>query len=106
LVCRKDFQAAYQAGRRRAGQYAVVFCRRRESGITRFGMSAGRSLGNAVERNRIRRRVREVVRLHQREIASGWDIVIQPRRSVGRAPFVTLEKELVDLLRSLTSSAH
>ncbi|HEV2386185.1 MAG TPA: ribonuclease P protein component [Candidatus Acidoferrales bacterium] len=104
LVRRKDYEAVYQGGKRRAGPLAVVFCRPNGLRRIRFGTSAGRQLGTAVERNRIRRRVREVVRLHHREFTPGWDIVIQPRRSVGRAAFASLEKELVEQIRSLTGS--
>jgi ribonuclease P protein component len=104
LVRRKDFEAVYRSGKRQAGRQFVVFCRRNGLGATRFGMSAGRRLGTAVVRNRIRRRIREILRLHQREIATGWDIVIQPRRVVGREPFASLETELVKLLRTLTGS--
>ena len=105
LVRRKDFEAVYRSGKRRAGPQFVVFLRPNGLDETRFGMSVGRRLGTAVERNRVRRRVREIVRLHRREVAAGWDIVIQPRRSAARAPFALLEKELVGLMRSLTGSA-
>ena len=52
-------------------------------------------------RNRIRRRVREIVRCHRQEISAGWDIVIHPKRSVGEAPFVALTEDLLRLLRKL-----
>jgi ribonuclease P protein component len=104
-VRRKDFEAVYRSGKRRAGPQLVVFARAGGRAETRFGWSVGRGFGTAVERNRIRRQLREIVRLHRREIAAGWDIVIQPRRSAARAPFASLEKELVGLVRSLTGSA-
>lgn len=104
LVRRKEFEAVYRGGKRRASRHFVVFCRPSGLPLSRFGMSVGRQLGTAVARNRIRRRVREILRLHQREIANGWDIVIQPRRSAGQAPFASLQKELMELLGSLTGS--
>ena len=61
-------------------------------------------MGGAVKRGRVRRRVREIVRLHRQEFGSGWDIVIQPRITAGQAQFASLEKELVGLIYSLTSS--
>lgn len=51
-------------------------------------------------RNRIRRRVREILRLHRTEIPAGWDIVVHPRSAVARADFRALESELLGLLRS------
>lgn len=59
-----------------------------------------RALGGAVVRNRLKRRIREILRLHRQEIATGWDIVIHPRSSVATAPFGALEQELVELLKS------
>jgi ribonuclease P protein component len=62
-------------------------------------------LGGAVVRNRIRRRIREILRLHRREIPQGWDIVVHPRSSVARAKFAGLEEELVRLIRSAAKAA-
>jgi ribonuclease P protein component len=52
-------------------------------------------------RNRIRRRIREILRRNISEIPSGWDLVIHPRRSVAEATFAPLEAELLSLLRSV-----
>jgi ribonuclease P protein component len=60
-----------------------------------------KALGGAVARNRIRRRIREIMRRNQSEISSGWDFVIHPRRSVKEAQFAALEAELLGLLRGL-----
>ena len=51
-------------------------------------------------RNRIRRRIREILRIHMSEIPTGWDIVIHPRATVARTEFSPLTTELVGLLRS------
>ncbi len=53
-------------------------------------------------RNRMRRRIREILRRNISEIPSGWDLVIHPRRSVAQASFAPLETELLSLLRSAT----
>ena len=66
---------------------------------SRFGMSIGRALGGAVVRNRIRRRLREILRQHRQEISSGWDIILHPRGSVATAEFPALTEELLGLLR-------
>jgi ribonuclease P protein component len=72
---------------------------------SRFGISVKKALGGAVIRNRIRRRIREILRRNRTEIPSGWDIVIHPRSSVARAEFAPLEAELVRLLRGIQNSA-
>jgi ribonuclease P protein component len=75
-----------------------VFFRVNQLPHSRFGFSIKKALGGAVVRNRIRRRVREVVRCHRTEIPAGWDIVIHPKSKVERAPFATLAEDLLRLL--------
>jgi ribonuclease P protein component len=53
-----------------------------------------------VVRNRIRRRVREIVRCHRAEIASGWDFVIHPKSNAAQADFAALTADLLRLLHN------
>jgi ribonuclease P protein component len=98
LLHRAEYDAVYSEGKRRASREFTVFLRRNTLPISRFGWSIKKALGNAVRRNRIRRRLREILRLHRGEIAQGWDIVIHPRRSAATAPFAALTAELLKLL--------
>ena len=101
LVRRGDFDTVYRAGKRFASSHFTVFVRRNELALNRFGFSIKKALGGAVVRNRIRRRVREIVRCHRQEIAAGWDIVIHPKSSVAKAPFVVLTEDLLRVLGKL-----
>jgi ribonuclease P protein component len=124
LLKRVEYEAVYGAGQRRSSPQFSVFFRaqtappmlsagrelaRDDSSIgpkatsrtSRFGISVKKALGGAVVRNRIKRRVREILRRNRTEIPTGWDIVIHPRSSVARAEFAPLEAELVRLLRSI-----
>jgi len=74
--------------------------------MSRFGISVKKALGGAVVRNRIKRRVREILRRNRTEIPTGWDIVIHPKSSVALAAFAPLEAELVRLLRSIHTSGQ
>ena len=56
-------------------------------------------------RNRIKRRIREILRRNRTEIPTGWDIVIHPRATVAKAAFPLLEAELLRLLKGIRSSA-
>jgi ribonuclease P protein component len=98
LLRRAEYDAVYSEGRRRSGREFTIFLRPNGLDITRFGWSIKKALGNAVWRNRIRRRLREILRLHRGEIAQGWDIVIHPRNSAGKVPFSELTVELLKLM--------
>jgi ribonuclease P protein component len=63
-----------------------------------------RSLGGAVARNRIKRRVREAVRLHLGCLKPQWSIVINPRRKAFDAPLTELEREVKRLLARCNGS--
>ena len=104
LVRRGDFDAVYRAGKRRASSHFTVFFRPNELPQSRFGFSIKKALGNAVVRNRLRRRIREVVRGHRLEIPAGWDMVIHPKDTVERAEFAVLTADLLRLLQSVTGS--
>jgi len=100
LLRRGEFDAVYRDARRCSGRHFTVFFRPNGLERTRFGISVKRALGGSVVRNRIRRRVREIFRLHRMEIPAGWDIVVHPRSSVATAEFRALETELLSLMKS------
>jgi ribonuclease P protein component len=97
-VRRSEYDAVYREGRRRTSREFAVFLRANGLDESRFGWSIKKALGSAVKRNRIRRRIREIVRLHRQEISPGWDIVIHPRTSVATADFAAVTSELLKLL--------
>jgi len=78
-----------------------VFCRSLGTQAeARVGLAVPRSLGNAVTRNRAKRRLREAVRRHWQDLAGGLEVVIHARRNVVTADWPTLEGELVRLFRA------
>ena len=101
LVRKGDFDRVYQAGKRFSSSHFTVFVRRNELALNRFGFSIKKALGGAVVRNRIRRRLREMLRCHRQEISAGWDIVIHPKGSVAKAPFAAMAQDLVRLMKQL-----
>jgi ribonuclease P protein component len=96
---RADFQHVYDRGRKHQGRYMIVFTLPRDGRPTRLGIAATRKMGIAVERNRAKRRVRELFRHHP--APAGFDIVVVPRRPLVSAAFVTLEAEYVATLGRL-----
>ena len=130
LLKRVEYEAVYGAGQRRSSPQFSVFFRAHAAlpneaigreppreGFTaaktlapgrasRFGISVKKALGGAVVRNRIKRRIRDILRRNRMEIPTGWDIVIHPRSTVAQAAFAPLEAELVRLLRSLQNAGQ
>ena len=101
LVRRGEFDAVYRTGKRRSSSHFTVFFRANQMPQSRFGFSIKKALGGAVVRNRMRRRMREIVRCHRQEIPAGWDIVIHPKSKVARTEFVQLTQELLGLMKNL-----
>lgn len=103
LTRRVDFRAA-ASGLRAPGSAFVVQARRRaEAGPVRVGFTVSRQVGNAVERNRVRRRLREVVRLTA-GMHGGHDYVLIGRRAALAAPFGEMKRELDAALRRIHDS--
>ena len=67
----------------------------------RVGLTAGRVLGKAVERNRIKRRMREAVRLNLNVLTRDVDVVLHPRRTVLTADFAHLRGEVSKIFLSI-----
>jgi ribonuclease P protein component len=92
---RADFRAA-AAGTRVPGRAFVLQARRRaDEGTVRVGFTVSRQVGKAVERNRVRRRLREIVRLADAgNLRAGHDYVLIGRRVALNAPFGEMVREL------------
>jgi ribonuclease P protein component len=107
LLKHSDFDRVYKQGRRHFSSHMTVFYLRRaegssSSGGARVGFTVGRVLGGAVDRNRIKRRLREAVRL-RRSVLTGLmgpagacsvDVVINPKKSVLTVEFSTVLDEV------------
>ncbi len=101
LLRHADFQHVYQLGKRQfTGNMTVFFLRRSSdtttqspSGELRGGLTVGKVLGNSVERNRIKRRMREAVRQWQ-DWDAPVDVVFNPRKSVIDLPMQQLTDEV------------
>jgi ribonuclease P protein component len=95
LLRHSDFERVYKEGRRHFSARMTVFYLRRAKGEgIRVGFTVGRILGGAVERNRIKRRLREAVRLRAVMAAAAVDVVINPKKSVLKADFAELVGEI------------
>jgi ribonuclease P protein component len=117
LLKHQDFQRVYQQGRRHFSGNMTVFYLRTQAeavpepnqagtiaalrtqgeGCVRIGFTVSRALGGAVQRNRMRRRAREAVRLHLgmlKAVTGAVDVVINPKTSLLLADFAEISQEI------------
>ncbi|MBO0661647.1 ribonuclease P protein component [Jiella sp. MQZ9-1] len=95
LKKRTEFLAARRGRRLNGPFFFIEALDRGDDRPARFGLTVTRKVGNAVERNRIRRRLREAIRLEaEADMAPGIDYVVVARRDVLTAPFTVLSQEL------------
>jgi len=99
-----DFVRAYAAARKRQSASASWFLAPQPPGApassaARVGLTVGKVLGKAHERNRIKRRMREALRRHVDLLPAGFDLILHPRRSVLTIEFAQLEAEIVLILQ-------
>ena len=95
LLKHADFQAVYKQGRKHFSGNMTAFYRENDRPAgPRVGLTIGKVLGGAVVRNRIRRRMRALVRQHLNELARPLDLVLHPRKSVLTLKFAQLDAEI------------
>lgn len=101
LKKRRDFTRVYQRGKSRAGR-CLVLCRRK-TGLSdyRVGFTVSKKVGNAVTRNKIRRRLKEISRLRPELFTCGYDYIIVARPSVVNLSYHEMERELEQLIKKL-----
>ena len=105
LLKRKEFRRVYDEGARlSSASYAVFHLNRGGDGQARAGFSVPKALGKAVVRNRLRRRLREAVRLELWRIDGPWDFVFHPRKPVLEISMPALRREVERILAKCGTS--
>lgn len=100
LKRRSDFRRVFRAGTSVANrQFILYIYHRKEEGPPRVGVSVSKKLGKAVKRNRIRRRIKEVVRQWVEEIPDGVDLVVIARQPVATMDFSQIRSSLNHLFK-------
>ena len=106
LARRSDFRKTYDEGKKLAGRYLVLFVRPGGAGAIRLGLTVTKRVGCAAERNRARRRLREVFRREARATLernrwTGTDVVVNLRDGAAAAGVRELAEDFDRLLRRL-----
>ena len=114
LAKHADYQRAYAASRKRQSASMSWFLAPQSPPAVgaplpltpRVGLTAGKVVGKAHERNRLKRRMREALRLHTDLFPRGCDLILHPRRTVLTIEFAKLEAEIVRILKQATAEAQ
>lgn len=114
-----DYQRVYVASRKQfAKQMSYFFLLRHplgpdgsplrdvDPGAARVGLTVPKAMGKAVDRNRIKRRMREAVRRQLTLLRTPVDVVLHPRRSVIDLEFATLEREVAAVFRAIQRASE
>ena len=95
------FRRLYRSGKNAANRYLVIYCRGNGSAGNRIGITVNAKLAHAVHRNRVRRQLREIYRLHEAEFTPGHDLVVVVRSRAIGAPYGKLESAYLSLAAQL-----
>ncbi len=107
LLKHADFDRVYREGRRHFAVHMTFFALPRDGGSgPRVGFTVGRALGGSVGRNRIRRRLREAVRVNLHALEMPVDVVINPKRSAMTAEFAALAAEVNQAFEKIGSAVR
>ncbi len=95
------FRRLYHRGKSGVSPYFAVYCQPNRGGVSRLGITTGTKLGNAVKRNRVRRRIRSLYRENEGQLRSGYDIVVVARTRAITAPYHQLNRSFLHLMDQL-----
>lgn len=95
----KNFQTVYRLGRSYANRMLVVYVIKRNDQHSKVGFAAGKRLGNAVTRNRVKRLLREVYRLNQFRLVKGIDLLLVGRKPMTTVKYNVVEKSFLDIAK-------
>lgn len=94
LKSSRDFQKVYDKGKSFANRYLVIFFLNNELNHNRVGFVTTKKLGNAVKRNKYKRRLKEAYRNTQNDILKGYDIIILFRKKIPEIDYSDIKSAL------------
>ena len=104
ILNRKDFVNLNRCGKRHHTAHFTVILRENGLGITRLGITVSKKTGNAVQRNRVKRRIREFFRLHKDDVPIRNDVLIIAKKDACQLDFRQVEEELGDFFTDQRSN--
>lgn len=98
---RRDFTRVYQRGKSHAGKYIVLYRYKTRLDTYRVGFTVSKKVGNAVVRNKVRRRLKEIARLQPELFQPGRDYILIARPAAAQVTYRELERDLESLLKKI-----
>lgn len=95
----KNFRYVYRRGKSVSSRMLVMIYNKSKTGMVKVGFSVSKKIGNSVQRNRIKRRLREAFRPLIPEITPGYDIIFIAREAVTEAEFASIGRSMYGMLR-------
>ena len=99
LTRSEDFKRVRQSGKSHAHPLVVLVAQPNQSQDIKVGVTAGKSIGNAIARNRAKRLLREVMRPMLPTLASGWDLILIARPKLADASLPETRQAVTTLLQ-------
>jgi len=103
---KKDFLHLYKKGKRFRGKSFVLVYLSNELGYSRLAVVASKKLGNAVKRNKIKRRFRTLYRRNKTLLKKSLDLIIIPHREINETHWQSLEKDFLTALKSINCQSQ
>lgn len=99
LRTNRDFDKVYKHGKNYWNKNLTIYVRKNDLEKTRFGYCITKKIGNSVVRNKVRRKMQEIIRLEFQDIKNGYDIVIIPKKNTVDIGYKEMESSINHLLK-------
>lgn len=94
-----EFKRVYNGGKSYWNRNLILYVRKNDLNNSRIGITITKKIGNAVVRNRIRRRIKEIIRLKLGNIKTGYDLILIPKKNVQDISYKDLESAMIHIMR-------
>lgn len=94
-----EFKKVYNDGKKYWNRNFILYIRKNNLDYTKVGFTVTKKNGNSVERNKIRRRMKEAYRHNSNSVKNGYDLVFIPKRGIINIPYKELENSMTHIMR-------